>query len=109
MTVSSAVFWIYLAAYGFMGGIPALALGLVARFTARPFDSSRRFRLFLSLLTIAALIGIVASVLSYNLATEAGAPASFRVNSLIGSFLTDAVIFVLASGFPLSRVLSGRR
>ncbi len=102
------MFWIYLAAYGSMGGIPGFVLGLTARFTARPFDTSRRFRVFLGLLAIVALSGVVGSVLSYNLASQAGAFESLRVNCLIGPFLSGMVIFIWASGFPLRRILPRR-
>lgn len=108
MTPASAVFWIYLAAYANMGGISALVLGLTARFTARPFDTARRFRGFLGLLVIVALIGVVASTLSYNLTSEAGATTSLRASSLIGPFLISVVIFVWVSGYPLSRILPRR-
>jgi hypothetical protein len=108
MTPASAVFWIYLAAYGFIGGIPALVLGLVARFTARPFDTSRRFRAFLVRLAIVALCGALASGLSYNLASSAGAFTSLRANALISPFGSAILIFIWASGFPLSRILPRR-
>jgi hypothetical protein len=108
VTPAGSAFWIYLAAYGFMGGIPALVLGVVARLMGRPFDTPRRFRAFLSLLAIVALIGVVASALSYNLASKAEVFASFRVSTLVGPFFSDIVIFVWASGFPLSRVFPRR-
>jgi cell shape-determining protein MreD len=106
MTPDSAAFWIYSAAYASLGGISALAVGLIARFIARPFDTHRRFRAFLGLLTIVALVGVIASVLNYKLSTEAGISASRRVSGLIGSLLSDSVIFVWASGFPLSRIFA---
>jgi len=108
MTPASAVFWIYLTAFGFIGGIPALVLGAVARFTARPFDTSRRFRAFLVLLAIVALCGAVASALTYNLASTAGTFSSFRANALISPFCSAIVIFIWAAGFPLSRILPKR-
>jgi cell shape-determining protein MreD len=107
MTPSSAVFWDYLAAYGSIGGIAGLVLGLVARFTARPFDTPRRLRVFLVMLVIVALFGVFASALSYNLAAGAGT-TSFRTNALIGPFLSAIAIFIWAAGFPLSRILPRR-
>jgi hypothetical protein len=107
MTPASAVFWIYLAAYASIGGIAALVLGLVARFTARPFDTPGRFRAFCVLLGVVALCGVVGSALSYNLASGAGTSA-FRANTVIGPFLSAIVIFIWASGFPLSRILPRR-
>jgi uncharacterized membrane protein len=107
MTPASAAFWIYLAAYSSIGGIAGLALGLVARFTVRPFDTPRRFRVFLVLLAAVALLGVVASALSYNLASGAGT-SSFRANLVIGPFLSAIVIFIWASGLPLSRILPRR-
>ena len=107
MTPASAVFWVYLAAYSSIGGIVALVLGLVARFTSRPFDTPRRLRVFLILWAIVALFGAIASALSYNLAAAAGTSA-FRANTVIGPFLSAFVIFIWASGFPLSRILPRR-
>lgn len=108
MTPESAAFWIYLGAYANLSGITALVLGLIARFSIRPFNTSRRFRVFLGLLAGVGVIGAIASVLSYKLTSEAGVVVSFRVNSLVGPFLTSIVIFVWASGFPLSRILRRR-
>jgi cell shape-determining protein MreD len=108
ITPEGAVFWIYLAAYFNMGGITALVLGLIARFTSRPFDTPRRFRVFLGLLAIVALVGLIASGLSFNLTSKAGAFASFRASSLIWPFVISMVIFVWASGFPLSRIFPRR-
>jgi len=107
MTPASAVFWIYLAAYASIGGIAALVLGLAARFTVRPFDTPRRFRVFLILLAVVALFGVVASELSYSLASGAGT-SSFRANTVIGPFLSAMLIFIWAAGFPLSRILPRR-
>ena len=108
MTPASAVFWVYLAAYGFLGGIPALVLGVAARFTVRPFDTPPRFRVFLILLAIVALCGAIASALSFHLASAGGAFSSFKANTLISPFLSAIVIFVWVSGFPLSRILPRR-
>jgi hypothetical protein len=107
MTPASAIFWIYLAAYASIGGIAGLVLGLAARFTVRPFDTPRRFRVFLFLLAAVALLGVVGSALSYNLAAGAGT-SSFRADTVIGPFLSAIVIFIWAAGFPLSRILPRR-
>ena len=108
MTTETGVFWIYLTALGFSGGIPTLVLGLVARFTGRPFDTPRKFRLFLLLITLVALVGLTTSILMYSLATYANAPTSLRVNGLISPLLYDVVAFVWISGFPVSRILKRR-
>jgi hypothetical protein len=108
MTPASAAFWIYLAAYANIGGIAALVLGLVARFTSRPFDTPRRLRVFLVLLAIVALCAVVASALSYNLASAAGTSSSFRANAVLGPFISAIVIFISAAGFPLTRILPRR-
>jgi cell shape-determining protein MreD len=105
MMPSSAVFWVYLTAYGSIGGIAALVLGLVARFTARPFDTPRRLRVFLILLAIVFLFAAVTSALCYQLASAAGTSSSFRANTLISPFISAIVILIWASGFPLSRIL----
>jgi hypothetical protein len=108
MTPGHVAFWIYLAAYSTVTGTTALVLGLIARFSIRPFDTSRRVRVFLGLLAVVGLIGAIAFLLSYRLTSEAGVVASLSVNSLVGPFLTGMVIFIWASGFPLSRILRGR-
>ncbi len=108
MTSGSAAFWIYLGAYLNLSGITAFVLGLVARLTARPFDTQHRFRVFMGLLVVVVLIGVIASVLSYNLASEAGAFVSLRVSSLVTPFVAGMAIFIWASGFPLSRILPRR-
>jgi hypothetical protein len=108
MTTGTGVFWIYLTALSFMGGIPTLVLGLIARFTGRPFDTPRKFRLFLALLAVVGVLSLIISILSYSLGTYAGAPVSFRVNLLISPFLSYGVIFIWASGIPLSRILNLR-
>jgi cell shape-determining protein MreD len=108
MTPASAVFWVYLAAYSSIGGIAALVLGLVARFTARPFDTPRRFGVFLVFLGIVLLFAVFTAALCFNLASSAGTPSSFRANMVVGPFLTAPVIFVWAAGFPLSRILPRR-
>jgi Na+/citrate or Na+/malate symporter len=109
MTPAVSTFWIYLAAYISIGGIPALVLGVVARLAGRPFDTPGRFRVFLVLLAIVAFFGVVASALSYNLASMAGVFASFRATTLVWPLISAIVIFVWASGFPLSRVFPRRR
>lgn len=103
-----AAFWFYLAAYVNMGGITALVFGLIAIFASRPFDTHRRFQLFLGLLAIVALVGVITSGLSFNLTSQAGAFASFRASSLIWPFVISIVIFVWASGFPMSRIFPRR-
>lgn len=105
MTPDNAVFWIYLAAYYSVGGIAALVLGLIARYSARPFDSPRRLGVFLGLLLVVALVGVVASALSFSLAYDAGAPALLTVISLVWPWLIGEMIFFWASGFPLSRIV----
>jgi hypothetical protein len=108
MTTGGVAFWIYLGAFVNMGGGAGLVLGVIARFAARPYDTPLRLRAFLGLLVIVALIGIVASALSYNLTSTAHAFASLRVVSLIWPFLVSGLIFIWASGFPLSRIFSRR-
>jgi hypothetical protein len=108
LTPAHIAFWIYLAGYVSLGGISALVLGLIARFAARPFDTPKRFRVFLGLFAVVGLMGVIASALSYRLATEAGAFASFRVNSVVAPLLSAVATFILASGFPLSRILRRR-
>jgi hypothetical protein len=105
LTLGSAAFWIYLGAYSGLGGVTGLVLGLIARLTARPYETPQRFRVFLGLLVGVALMGVIASALSYNLALKAGAFASFRVTSLVWPFIAGMVIFIWASGFPLSRIV----
>jgi uncharacterized membrane protein len=108
LTPASSAFWIYLAGYSSLGGISALILGLIARFTARPFDSPRRFRIFLGLLAVVVLVGVIASTMSYRLMSEARVVATVRVNSVVAPLLSVVVIFIWASGFPLSRILRRR-
>jgi hypothetical protein len=103
MTVAASAFWIYLAAYANLSGVAALVLGLIGRFTARPFDTPIQLRVFLGLSVIAVVIGVIAALLSYQLASEGGGPTSLKV-SAIGPLLTTVVIFLWASGFPLSRI-----
>jgi cell shape-determining protein MreD len=108
LTPASGAFWIYLAGYSSLAGITALVLGLIARFTARPFDTPRRCRVFGGLLAVVVLMAVIASALSYRLVTDAGAPVSLRVNSVVSPLLSAVVIFIVASGFPLSRILRRR-
>jgi cell shape-determining protein MreD len=108
MMPASAAFWVYLAGYSSIAGIAALVLGLVARFTARPFDTPFRFRAFLVILGIVLLFAALTAALCFNLASSAGTPQSFRANTVIGPFLSATVIFIWASGFPLSRILPRR-
>jgi len=108
MTTGGVAFWIYLGAFVNIGGGAGLVLGVIARFAARPYDTPLRLRAFLGLLVIVALIGIIASALSYNLTSTAHASASLRVVSLIWPFLVSGLIFIWASGFPFSRIFSRR-
>ena len=105
MTAGHVVFWIYLAGFGFMAGIPALVLGLIARLIARPFDTPRRKRTLIALLVPALLLGLIGSILSYNLVSNGGAVLWVRANALIGPVGSGLIIFLWASGFPLRRAL----
>jgi hypothetical protein len=108
MTPGHVVFWVYLSAFGFMAGIPALVFGLIARLFARPFDTPHRVRVFQALLVPTLLLGLIASSLSYNLVSNGGAVPWLRANSLIGPFGSGLVIYLWASGFPLGRILFRR-
>jgi hypothetical protein len=108
MTPQTAVFWTYLLFYANLPGITALILGLIARFTARPFDTPRRFGVYVVMFGIVVLVGVTASALSFNLASGAGALASLRVSSLVAPLVAGVLIFIWASGFPLSRILPRR-
>ncbi len=108
MTVGYAAFWIYLAACSNAAGITAVVLGLIARFAMRPFDTDYRLGFFLGLFGVVVLVGVVASALAYKLATDAGAFATLRVSSLIVPLVVGIVVFIWASGFPLSRILRRR-
>ena len=89
--------------YGNLAGISGIVLGLVARFAARPFN-----RVFLGLAGAVAVMSVMSSALSFNLASEANAFASFRLTCLITPLVAGPLLFAWASGFPVSRVF-GRR
>jgi hypothetical protein len=108
MSTGGAAFWIYLGTFINLGGAAGLVLGLIARFAARPYMTRLRLGALLGLLVIAVLNGIVASALSYNLTSTTHASASLRVVSLIWPILVSVLIFIWASGFPLSRIVSRR-
>jgi hypothetical protein len=104
MTVGYAAFWIYLAALCNVAGITALILGLIARFVVRPYDTRFRFGYLLGMFGVVVLVSACASALALYLATQAGAFVSFRVSCLIAPLLGGVVVFIWASGFPLSRI-----
>jgi hypothetical protein len=108
MTVGYAAFWIYLAACSTAAGITAVVLGLIARFAVRPFDTNYRLGMFLGLFGVVVLVSACASALAFYLATQAGAFVSFRLSCLISPLLGGVVVFIWASGFPLSRILPRR-
>jgi hypothetical protein len=108
MTTGGAAFWIYLGTFINIGGGAGLVLGVIARFAARPYDTPLRLKALLGLLVIVALIGIVASALSFTLTSAAHASVSLRVVSLIWPVLVSVLLFSWASGFPLSRIFSRR-
>ena len=108
MSTGGAAFWIYLGTFVNLGGGAGLVLGLIARFAARPYVTRVRLGAFLGLSVISMLIGIVASALSYTLASTAHASVSLRVVSLIWPILVSVLIFIWASGFRLSRIFSRR-
>lgn len=108
VTPASSAFWVYLAAYSSIGGISALVLGVIARIMGRPFDTPPRLRVFVGLLAIVGLMGVIASALSYSLASSAGAFAAFRASTISGPFLSAVLIYWWASGFSLSRVFRRR-
>jgi len=103
MTPGGSAFWIYLFVYGNLAGIAGIGLGLVARFAARPFN-----RVFLGLAGGVAVMSIISSALSFNLASQGHAFASFRLTCLITPLVAGPLLFVWASGLHISRVL-GRR
>ena len=109
MTPGYIVFWLYLAGLGFLAGIPAIVFGLIARLLARPFDTPRRMNVWMALLVPTVVLGITSSVLSYNLVSSGGVVPWVRANSLIGPISSAVIIFFWASGFPVRRVLLGRR
>src|SRR5260370_15538103 len=109
MATGGGGLWIYLGAFINLGGGSGLLLGLIARFAARPNRTRRRLGAFLGLLVISILIGVVASALSYTLTSTAHATASLRGVSLIWPILVTVLIFIWASGFPLSRIFSRHR
>ncbi len=108
LTPAYAAFWIYLAACSSAAGVTAIVLGLIARLAVRPFDTPYRLGFFLGLFEVVLMVSVVASALAYKLASDAGAFTSLRVSSLITPFLGGVVIFIWASGFPLSRILRRR-
>jgi len=108
MTVGYAALWIYLAACTNAAAITAVVLGLIARFVVRPFDTDYRLGLFLGLFGVDLLVSVVASALAYKLATDAGAFAMLGVSSLIAPLVGGIVVFIWASGFPLSGILQRR-
>src|SRR5260370_11242624 len=103
MTPGGSAFWIYLFVYGNLAGIAGIVLGLVARFAAMPFN-----RVFLSLAGAVAVMSITSSALTFNLASQGHAFASFRLTCLITPLVAGPLLFFSASGLPVSRVL-GRR
>ena len=110
VTPGHVVFWIYLSAFGFLAGIPAIIFGLIARLFARPFDTPLRIRIFIGMLAPTVLLGVIGSTLSYNLVSNGGSPAAWlKADILIGPFVSGMVIFFWASGFPLRRILFRRR
>jgi hypothetical protein len=108
MAVGYAAFWIYLAACCNAAGITAIVLGLIARFAVRPLDTHDRIGFFFGLFGVVVLVSACASALAFYLASQAGAFLSFRVISLIAPLLGGVVVFIWASGFPLSRILRRR-
>jgi hypothetical protein len=91
------------AAIGFAGGIPVLALGLLARVLWRPPADPRFHRRFLALLGTSFAIGLVAVAATVIWAPRTIAAVPLGTLQIAIGLVISPVILVWASGFPFSQ------